>query len=67
MGSIFKSMIKVIFFCGCFWMGGFLTFVQDIQHTAPASPQETNGIVILTGTPARLKTGFDLLKKTPGA
>ncbi|USG61070.1 YdcF family protein [Sneathiella marina] len=67
MSLIFKSLIKVIFICGCFWLGGFLTFIHDIQITAPSLPQKVDGIVVLTGTPNRLKAGFDLLKEEPGA
>lgn len=61
------SLIKVIFICACFWMGGYLSFIQDIQLKTPSLPQKIDGIVILTGTPDRLNAGFDLLKETPGA
>jgi uncharacterized SAM-binding protein YcdF (DUF218 family) len=67
MSLIFKSLIKVVFICACFWMGGFLSFIQEIQLNTPSSPQKIDGIVILTGTPDRLNAGFDLLKETPGA
>lgn len=67
MSMIFNSLIKVIFISAFFWVGGFLSFIQDIQQIPPSSPQKVGGIVILTGTPSRLKAGFDLLKEIPNA
>ena len=67
MNSIIKNMIKIVFICACFWLGGFLTFVQNIQDTPIPSIQGVDGIVVLTGTPARLNAGFELLKEIPNS
>jgi uncharacterized SAM-binding protein YcdF (DUF218 family) len=48
-------------------MGGFLTFMDAVENRAPALPHNIGGIVVLTGTPARLTAGFDLLKENQGA
>lgn len=44
------------------WMGGFLHYTKEISGPKFKSTSNAEGIVILTGTPARLKVGFELLK-----
>jgi uncharacterized SAM-binding protein YcdF (DUF218 family) len=63
--SIVKSTLKILFISACFWLGGFLSFIQNIQDTPLPSFQGIDGIVVLTGTPARLNAGFALLKEIP--
>ena len=62
-----KIVLVAIFVLLCVWAGAFLTFMEEIGNTAPPPSQDVGGIVILTGTPARLTTGFDLLKENEGA
>ena len=41
--------------------------MAEVSDVMPTPPQKVSGIVILTGTPARLTAGFDLLKDNEGA
>ncbi len=61
-----KGIVTVGFLLVCLWLGGFLTYFHDIRQPAPISPGRAGGIVILTGSPARLSTGFDLLTEGAG-
>lgn len=45
-----------------FWGGAFAGYMREIQHPDYAKLRVADGIVILTGTPARLKFGLELLK-----
>ncbi|MCR9214119.1 MAG: YdcF family protein [Proteobacteria bacterium] len=67
MTALSKGIVTVGGLLVCLWFGGFLTYFHDIQQLAPASPEKAGGIVILTGSPARLNTGFDLLTKGAGS
>ena len=62
-----KITAAAVFIFLCLWTGAFLTFMAEVENRLPALPHEINGIVILTGTPARLTAGFDLLKENDGA
>ncbi|MEX1036619.1 MAG: YdcF family protein [Sneathiella sp.] len=62
-----KGVFATLFVVFCIWTGAFLTFMADVGNIAPTPTQKVSGIVILTGTPARLTTGFDLLKDNEGA
>ncbi|MEX0582124.1 MAG: YdcF family protein [Sneathiella sp.] len=62
-----KGVFATLFVVFCIWTGAFLTFMADVGNIAPTSSQKVSGIVILTGTPARLTAGFDLLKDNEGA
>lgn len=58
------SLAVLIFF---FWTGAFLSYLQNIEVPGEAPTNKVGGIVILTGTPARLSVGFDLLKEGAGS
>ncbi|MAZ03540.1 MAG: hypothetical protein CMN56_10405 [Sneathiella sp.] len=62
-----RGVFTTLFILLCLWMGAFLTFMADVNDVAPTPSQKVSGIVILTGTPARLTAGFDLLKENEGA
>ncbi|MDF2368624.1 YdcF family protein [Sneathiella sp.] len=62
-----KIVTALAFIFLCFWMGGFLTFMATVENRQSALVDGVGGIVILTGTPARLTAGFDLLKENDGA
>ncbi|TNE39777.1 MAG: YdcF family protein [Alphaproteobacteria bacterium] len=61
-----KGIVTVIFIVGSFWTGAFLTFIDDIRMPALPAAAKAGGIVILTGTPARLTAGFELLNEGAG-
>lgn len=63
----FKPVLIFLFLLLCLWSGGFLAYMAKVESPPPPSTQMLDGIVILTGTPARLTTGFDLLKENEGA
>ncbi|WP_373088677.1 YdcF family protein [Sneathiella sp.] len=67
MAAYLKAMLGIVFILGCIWIGAFITFVQDIDRPEPANVEKVGGIVILTGTPARLVAGFDLLNEGAGS
>ncbi|MEP5701367.1 MAG: YdcF family protein [Sneathiella sp.] len=48
------------------WTGACFFYVKEITDPGLSSTQGADGIVVLTGTPARLKLGFDLLKEGAG-
>ena len=62
-----KPIVSLAFILLCLWMGGFLTFMSAVEDRPPTLPHNIGGIVVLTGTPARLTAGFDLLKENEGA
>jgi uncharacterized SAM-binding protein YcdF (DUF218 family) len=62
-----KPILIFLFLLTCIWIGGFLTYMSDVEGPPPAPSHKLDGIVILTGTPARLTAGFDLLKENEGA
>ncbi len=62
-GSYWQHLLLVII---CFWVGGFLFYMKEITGPSYSGSEQADGIVILTGTPARLKLGFDLLKEGAG-
>jgi len=64
LSRIFSIVIVGVIFI---WIGAFLTFMHQIQETLPLPTEKVGGIVILTGTPARLSAGFDLLKSGAGS
>lgn len=57
--SIWTKLIAIVVFV---WCGGFLHYANEITGPKFKSTSNADGIVIFTGTPARLKVGFDLLK-----
>ncbi|MFC4271472.1 YdcF family protein [Sneathiella chungangensis] len=61
------KIIAAVFLFLCLWAGGFLTFMGEVEKTTPVPAQNVDGIVVLTGTPARLTAGFDLLKENENA
>ena len=44
------------------WLGGFVWFVRSLQQTVVPSSQATQGIVVLTGGPNRIKDAVALLE-----
>ncbi|WP_339632802.1 YdcF family protein [uncultured Sneathiella sp.] len=62
-----RGVLATLFILLCLWLGAFLTFMAEVSDVMPTPPQKVSGIVILTGTPARLTAGFDLLKDNEGA
>lgn len=66
MKSTFSKWVKFFVILSLIWTGAFLLFVQDVNSPSFSSPYSADGIVILTGTPKRLKVGFDLLKSGAG-
>ncbi|WP_169567052.1 YdcF family protein [Sneathiella limimaris] len=55
--------IKLLALLFCIWLGGFITYAQEVSEPNSATLTSADGIVILTGTPARLKVGLDLLRE----
>ncbi|WP_025897654.1 YdcF family protein [Sneathiella glossodoripedis] len=55
-------LIRMVIAVILLWLGGFLGYVEEIKDPEYSSVQSADGIVVLTGTPARLKLGLDLLK-----
>ena len=47
------------------WLGAEFRFIADLPRTIPAPDVKTDGIVVFTGGPVRIKSGIDLL--TAGA
>ncbi len=62
-----KIVAALVFIFLCLWTGAFLTFMTDVENRPPTLPHDIGGIVVLTGTPARLTAGFDLLKQNDDA
>ncbi len=62
MKSGFSRWILPVLALVLLWMGGFLHYTHEISGPKFKSTNTAEGIVILTGTPARLKVGFELLK-----
>ncbi|MCC3304126.1 YdcF family protein [Sneathiella sp. HT1-7] len=62
-----RIIFALVFIFLCLWTGAFLTFMEDVENRPPSLPHNIGGIVVLTGTPARLTAGFDLLKENEGA
>src|SRR5690606_9387453 len=62
-----KPCAIVLFLLLCLWAGGFLSYMAQLGNPPEEITTELDGIVILTGTPARLTAGFDLLKENEGA
>jgi len=62
-----KAILAIIFIIFCLWTGAFLTFMEEIEGISTPPSQKVGGIVVLTGTPARLTAGFNLLNKNQGA
>lgn len=62
-----KILLIAVFLLFCLWGGGFLHFMAKVENPPRAEAPALDGIVILTGTPARLTAGFDLLKENEGA
>jgi len=58
--------LKFLAVLSLIWIGAFLLFVQEVTGPNFSDTQTADGIVILTGTPKRLKVGFDLLKSGAG-
>ncbi|OUR76137.1 hypothetical protein A9Q83_15085 [Alphaproteobacteria bacterium 46_93_T64] len=48
------------------WIGAFLSYIHEISGSIYSTVETADGIVVLTGTPARLNMGFDLLKNGAG-
>lgn len=48
---------------GFAWFGGFLWFLAHVNAMQPDDSIETDAIVVLTGGPARIATGVDLLER----
>lgn len=61
-----RIIFALVFIFLCLWTGAFLTFMEDVENRPPSLPHDIGGIVVLTGTPARLTAGFDLLKENQG-
>ena len=57
--SLFTKLLLGI---ALLWIGAFGHYMREIQDPAYTNMQIADGIVVLTGTPARLKLGFELLK-----
>lgn len=47
----------------CMWFGGFLWFLAHVNAIEPDESIRTDAIVVLTGGPARIATGVDLLER----
>ena len=62
-----KPVAIFVFLLLCLWAGGFLSYMAQVGNPPEEITTELDGIVILTGTPARLTAGFDLLKENEGA
>ena len=62
-----KIVAALVFIFLCLWTGAFLTFMTDVENRPPTLPHDIGGIVVLTGTPARLTAGGDLLKQNDDA
>ncbi len=56
------NLLKGFCILSLIWIGAFLFYIQEITVPGYSSTHRADGIVILTGTPARLKVGFELLK-----
>ena len=55
-----------LFTIACLWIGGYLYYVKGVKDYPLQAEQQADAIVVLTGTPARLTKGFDLLKNDLG-
>ncbi len=54
--------IKFLAALALIWVGGFLNYLNEITDPNYNGINSADGIVVLTGTPARLKAGLELLK-----
>ncbi len=62
MNNLSSIWIKLVLVVILVWFGAFLYYIQEISTHDKTISHTADGIVILTGTPARLKLGFELLK-----
>jgi len=69
--TLFRGLMKfalVLFFiAGGLFVGGFLYFTNNAANaTTPANVETADGIVVLTGGPARIAKGLELLAQKKG-
>lgn len=69
--SLFRGMTKLalilLFIGGGLFIGGFLHFTNNAANATPPTDIETvDGIVVLTGGPARISKGLELLAQKKG-
>ena len=57
---------KILVSVTILWIGAFLSYGHEVSGSSYMNVQNADGIVVLTGTPARLSAGFDLLKNGAG-
>ncbi|MEH6474794.1 MAG: YdcF family protein [Sneathiella sp.] len=57
---------KILVILIVLWVGAFLSYIHEISDPSYSNVQNADGIVVLTGTPARLSEGFELLKSGAG-
>ncbi|MEH6403531.1 MAG: YdcF family protein [Sneathiella sp.] len=62
----FSTWLKFLVVLTLIWIGAFILFVQEVSGPSFSSTHTADGIVIFTGTPKRLKVGFNLLKSGAG-
>lgn len=62
-----RSILIIVVALVFMWIGAFLTYMQQVQIPGREPTEKAGGIVILTGTPARLNAGFHLLKSGAGS
>ncbi|WP_169543459.1 YdcF family protein [Sneathiella aquimaris] len=61
-----RIFIQLLLILIALWAGAFLFYVREITSGIYSNSTSADGIVILTGTPGRLKLGFELLKTGAG-
>ncbi|GLQ05315.1 YdcF family protein [Sneathiella chinensis] len=61
-----RFWIRLLLGLSIIWTGGFLYYISQVNGYSGANRGTADGIVILTGTPARLKLGFELLNSGTG-
>lgn len=60
-GRTAGSLVRGLCFFILLWAGAILRFIADLPRQAPGPDIKTDGIVVFTGGPARIKAGVDLL------
>lgn len=63
---LLRRLILLVLAAAFFWFGGFLWFLTTINSMQPDETIKTDAIVVLTGGPARIATGVDLLERDLG-
>lgn len=66
MSILDRSWLYLICAIFVMWVGGYLSYIKDVKDLPVNAVQKADAIVVLTGTPARLTRGFDLLKNEHG-